>query len=197
MSAARWLKLSSQTVPQTPSWNTSTRPLDSLSPSISRNARNIKKSSLLSDDNLCFCVANVLCCTIPDLKWNLSHLYIMSPWYCYDLEPLSARYSDVIMSAMATLITGVTIVYTTVCSGTHQRKHQSSVSLALIRRTPSWRNSRVCGDLIGPNVRLTSLLSYPADRIKCSVYMRAMRYFREFTTNQRWNNLPAMNEQAC
>ena len=42
-------------------------------------------------------------------------------------------YSDVIMSAMATLITGVSIVYSTVCSSTDQRKYQSSALLALVR----------------------------------------------------------------
>ena len=41
------------------------------------------------------------------------------------------RYSDVIMSKMASQITGVSIVYSTVYSGADQRKHQSSVSLAL------------------------------------------------------------------
>ena len=40
-------------------------------------------------------------------------------------------YSDVIMSAMAYQITGVLIVYSTVCSD--QRKHQSSASLAFVR----------------------------------------------------------------
>ena len=36
---------------------------------------------------------------------------------------------DVIMIAMPFQITGVFIVYSTVCSGAHQRKHQSSASL--------------------------------------------------------------------
>ena len=44
-----------------------------------------------------------------------------------------AHYSDVIMSAMASQITGVVIVYSTVCSGADQRKHQSSASLAFVR----------------------------------------------------------------
>ena len=39
---------------------------------------------------------------------------------------------DVIMRAMASQITGVSIVYLTVCSDTHQRKHQSSASLAFV-----------------------------------------------------------------
>ena len=37
------------------------------------------------------------------------------------------------MSAMASQITGVSIVCTTVCSGADQRKHQSSGSLAFVR----------------------------------------------------------------
>ena len=40
------------------------------------------------------------------------------------------HYSEVIMSAMASQITGVSIVYFTVCSGADQIKHQSSTSLA-------------------------------------------------------------------
>ena len=40
------------------------------------------------------------------------------------------HYNDVIMSTMASQITSLTIVYSTVYSGTNQRKHQSSASLA-------------------------------------------------------------------
>ena len=39
------------------------------------------------------------------------------------------HYSDVIMSAMASQITEVSVVYSTVCSGADQRKHLSSASL--------------------------------------------------------------------
>ena len=48
------------------------------------------------------------------------------------------HYSDVIMSMMASQITGVTIVYSTECSGTGQRKHQSSASLAYVRGIHRW-----------------------------------------------------------
>ena len=41
-------------------------------------------------------------------------------------------YNDVIMSAMASQITNITIVYSTVYSGANQRKHQSSTSLAFV-----------------------------------------------------------------
>ena len=42
-------------------------------------------------------------------------------------------YSDAIMSEMASQITVVSIVCSTVWSGANQRKHQSSVSLAFVR----------------------------------------------------------------
>ena len=44
-----------------------------------------------------------------------------------------AHYSDVIMSAMASQITGVSIIYSTVCSGAYQRKHQSTASQAFVK----------------------------------------------------------------
>ena len=43
------------------------------------------------------------------------------------------HHCDVIMGAIASEITSVSIVYSTVCSGTDQRKHQSSASLAFVR----------------------------------------------------------------
>ena len=44
----------------------------------------------------------------------------------------SIHYSDVIMDMMASQITSLTIVYSTVYLGTDQRKHQSSASLACV-----------------------------------------------------------------
>ena len=41
------------------------------------------------------------------------------------------HYSDVIQGAIASEITSLTIVYSTVYSGAHQRKYQSSATLAL------------------------------------------------------------------
>ena len=51
--------------------------------------------------------------------------------HIYLLSKLS-HYSDVIMGAMASQITGVSLVYSTVCSGANQRKYQNSASLALV-----------------------------------------------------------------
>ena len=42
------------------------------------------------------------------------------------------------MSAIASQITGVSIVYSTVCSGADQTKHQSSASLAFVRGIHRW-----------------------------------------------------------
>ena len=48
------------------------------------------------------------------------------------------HYSDVIMGAIASQITGITIVYFTVCSGADQRKRQSFVSLTFMRGIHRW-----------------------------------------------------------
>ena len=49
---------------------------------------------------------------------------------------LSTHYNDVIMGTIASQITSLTIVYSTVYSDTDQRKHQSSASLAFVRGSP-------------------------------------------------------------
>ena len=48
------------------------------------------------------------------------------------------HYSDVIMGAMASQITSLTIVYSTVYSGEDQRKHQRPASLASVRGIHRW-----------------------------------------------------------
>ena len=50
----------------------------------------------------------------------------------------NVHYSDVIMSAMASQITCVSIAYSTFCSGADQRKHQSSALLAFVRGIQRW-----------------------------------------------------------
>ena len=51
---------------------------------------------------------------------------------------LEIHYCDVIMSAMGYQITGVSVVYSTVCTGADQRKHQSSAWLAFVRGIHRW-----------------------------------------------------------
>ena len=51
----------------------------------------------------------------------------------YDYQPeIWWHYHDVTMGTMASQITSLTIVYSVVYSGTDQRKHQSSTSLAIV-----------------------------------------------------------------
>ena len=47
-------------------------------------------------------------------------------------------YSDVMMNAMASQITSLTVVYSTVYSGAEERKHQSSASLAFVMGIHRW-----------------------------------------------------------
>ena len=48
------------------------------------------------------------------------------------------HYRNDMMNAMAYQITGVSVVYSTDCSGADQRKHQSSASLAFVRGIHRW-----------------------------------------------------------
>ena len=63
---------------------------------------------------------------------DLHYLLLVNPeWTPY-------HYNDVVMSAMESQITSLTIVYSTVYSGADQRKHQSSASLAFVRGIHRW-----------------------------------------------------------
>ena len=78
--------------------------------------------------------------------WNEDTVELMNLFSMKDVrmtppvQPMRAcaLYSDAIMSAMASQITSLTIVYTTVYSGADQRKHQSSPSLAFFRGIYRW-----------------------------------------------------------
>ena len=54
------------------------------------------------------------------------------------LPLLKSQYSGVMMGAMTSQITSVSIVYSTVCSGKDQRQHQRSASLAFVRGIHRW-----------------------------------------------------------
>ena len=51
----------------------------------------------------------------------------------YHIHKCKTHYNDVIMGVMASQITSLTIVYSTLYSGADYRKHQSSASLAFVR----------------------------------------------------------------
>ena len=61
---------------------------------------------------------------------------ILSPTYNHRLA--QNHFSDVIMGMMASQITSLRIVYSSVYSGADQRKHQSSASLAFVRGIHLW-----------------------------------------------------------
>ena len=80
----------------------------------------------------------ILQMTILNLFFNFFFFLIFSGVYSkglIDSEP--AHYNDVRMDAIASQITSLTIVYSTVYSDADQRKHQSSASLAF-RRIHRW-----------------------------------------------------------
>ena len=79
-------------------------------------------------------------------------------------------YNDVMMRSMTSQITSLTIVYPTVYSGTHQRKHQSSVSLAFVR-----------GPVYSPHKGTVTRKMFPFDDVimrKCFTYILFNRLFR-------------------
>ena len=68
-------------------------------------------------------------------RWETCESFVINGfiflwWYCH--------YSDVIIIAIASQITSVSIVCWTVGSGTDQRKHQSAASLAFVRGIHQW-----------------------------------------------------------
>ena len=62
----------------------------------------------------------------------ISYLLVLSA------ETIPRHYNDAIMSEVVFEITSLTIVYSTVYSGTDQRKHQSFTSLAFVRGIFQW-----------------------------------------------------------
>ena len=91
------------------------------------------------------------------------------------------HYNDVIMGAMASQITGLMVVYSTVYSGTDQRKHQSSASLALVRGIHRWP------------VATTTLVSFAGNlshhRFLYSPISRTT--FPKFICAANWSNSPS------
>ena len=68
---------------------------------------------------------------------RLSCLTCLS-WCISVINNVLYHYGVVIMSIMASLVTSISIVYSTVCSNADQRKHQSSASLAFVRGCYRW-----------------------------------------------------------
>ena len=71
---------------------------------------------------------------------TLLRQHIQPAMVCYvqDYDYTWKHYNDVIMGAMAYLITSLTIICSAVYSGADQRKHESSASLAFVRGIHRW-----------------------------------------------------------
>ena len=64
---------------------------------------------------------------------DFSPMRRFQPLAAHTIEVSAEHYNDVIMSTIASQITSLTIVYSTVFSDADQRKHQTSASLAFVR----------------------------------------------------------------
>ena len=65
--------------------------------------------------------------------WHFSSTWRISVSVNWVIKGARRASHDVIMGTMATEITSLTVIYSTVYSSADQRKHQSSVSLAFVR----------------------------------------------------------------
>ena len=74
-----------------------------------------------------------LCIDYNTLMSNASIWISNFPW-----NHIDTHYNDVIMSAMASQIISVSVVYLIVWSGADQRNHQSSLSLVFVRGIHRW-----------------------------------------------------------
>ena len=81
-----------------------------------------------------------------------------------DLIELILHYDDVIMSTIASQITSLTIVYSTVYSGADQSKHQSYASLAFV-----WGNHR--GPMNSPHKWPVTRTFFSFDDVIMAVYI--------------------------
>ena len=123
---------------------------------------------------------------------------------------VQSSYYSVIMSAMASQVTSLTIVYPNVYSGTDQRKHQSSASLAFVRKKgphkrPVTRKMSPFDDVImfgietsvGKSVPQKALDTdtYPCldwrRAVLCWVYTELLRD-SSFTYEQKWPKWPLL-----
>ena len=66
------------------------------------------------------------------VKWTLYNKLQRNSNHNTTFGWVSAHYNDIIMSVIASQITSLSIVYSTVYSDADQRKHQSSASLAFV-----------------------------------------------------------------
>ena len=99
----------------------------------------------------------------------LAAIRVCDGWYVY--------YSDLIMSAIVSQITDVSIVYSTVCLGADQRKQQSSKSLVfvkIIHRSP----------VNSPHKRPVTRKMFPFDDVMLQPASYSWCQYKAFVTHQ-------------
>ena len=105
--------------------------------------------------------------------------FVRTPICYYNWCPvvyILVHYDDVTVSLMASHITSLTIVYSTVYSGADQRKHQSSASLAFV-----WGIHR--GSVNSPHKWPVTRKMFPSDDVIMA------------SQNTKWMNLKLLNKQ--
>ena len=107
-------------------WNLSSKTPFATGFNQSRDTRPLPKPmmSIIYDTIWCHRKNELIISWLPMNEWHQEY------WLSY--------HSDATMSAMASQITGVSIVYSNFCSGADQREHQSSVSLTFVRGIHRW-----------------------------------------------------------
>ena len=83
--------------------------------------------------NICWINSQV----VGDLRWLRAHVISLLLYKSLGMNWWH-HYSDIMIGAMASQITSLTIVYSTIYSGPDQRKYQSSMTLALVRGIHQW-----------------------------------------------------------
>ena len=112
------------------------------------------------------------------MKW-LIIINVAVHWVNFLLEIISgctSHYSDVIMGSIASQIPSLKIVYSSVYSGTDQRKHQSSASLAFVRGI-HWR------PVNSPHKGLVTRKMFPFDDVIMFSLCRCWTNFQDDSTN--------------
>ena len=91
----------------------------------------------LIDDKSQLLYVMAWCCQATGLYMSSCWGGCVTPYACHE-SCTGDHYNDDIMSTMASQITSLTIVYSTVYSGIDHKKHQSSASLAFVRGIHRW-----------------------------------------------------------
>ena len=105
----------------------------------------------------------------------------------YFCTKLANHYGDVIMSKIASQITSLTIVYSTVYPGRDQRKYQSSASRAFVRGIHRWPvNSPYKGPVTRKMVPFDDVImdKHNIDRLSCLILLMCVVFLVIFSVQQ-------------